>query len=338
MRSTLLKQAWFLGALVLAIAPPAFSADAERSVRCRPADSAAEAAPARGQGRESLVLTNVFFPFDSGVGRGKWTPQEQAQCVKDLGFDGIGYNYNEKKPELLDQWLAELHRRGLKLVDIYSGLNFPKKPGARPNDFLRAPIRTLKGTETVLWVPIWGHSHDEPFDDQAVAMINEVADWCQESGIKLCLYAHGGAYTNTADDCLRLAKKVNRPDVVGVSINLLHERSGGNTDRLTQLPAGMGRYLFMVSINGSDPVKGGVQPLGKGGFDVYPFLKALRDAGYNGPIGIQCINRPGDLRQNLVNDMAQWKAWNARLASDPVATTRPATAPAAAPATGPQRP
>ena len=282
-----------------------------------PAEQAAR--PVAG-GEKSLALTNVFFPFDSGVGRGKWTPQEQAQCVKDLGFDGIGYNYDEKKPELLDQWLAELHQRGLKLVDIYSGLTFPKKPGARPNDFLRDPIRKLKGTETVLWVPVWGRPHDEPFDDEAVAMIGEVADWCQESGIKLCLYAHGGAYTNTADDCLRLAKKVNRPDVVGVSINLLHERSGGNTDRLTQLPAEMGRYLFMVSINGSDPAKGGVQPLGKGGFDVYPFLKALRDAGYKGPIGIQCINRPGDMRQNLVNDVAQWKAWNARLASDPPAT------------------
>ena len=209
-----------------------------------------------------------------------------------------------------------MHRRGLKLVDIYSGLTFPKTPGARPNDFLRDPIRKLKGTETVLWVPIWGHPHDEPFDDEALKMIGEAADWCQESGIKLCLYAHGGAYTNTADDCLRLAKKLNRPEVVGVSINLLHERSGGNTGRLTQLPAEMGPYLFMVSINGSDPEKGHVLPLGRGGFDIYPFLKALRDAGYKGPIGIQCINRPGDLRQNLVNDMEQWKAWNTRLASD----------------------
>ena len=41
---------------------------------------------------ESQGLTNLFFPFDSGVGRGKWTPVEQAQCAKEMGFDGIGYN------------------------------------------------------------------------------------------------------------------------------------------------------------------------------------------------------------------------------------------------------
>ena len=137
-------------------------------------DDASATLPAKNTGgpiadaRHPQALTNTFFPFDSGVGRGKWTPQEQAQCVGDLGFDGIGYNYNEKKPELLDEWLTELHQRGLKLVDIYSGLTFPKTPGARPNDFLRDPIRKLKGMETVLWVPIWGHPHDEPFDDEAL--------------------------------------------------------------------------------------------------------------------------------------------------------------------------
>ncbi len=302
-----------LVAAVVSLLPTAARADQPELTTA----AAGEAAGPVAEKRDSLTLGNLFFPFDSGVGRGKWTAQEQAQCVKELGFDGIGYNYNEKKPELLDEWLTELHQRGLKLVDLYSGLNFPKSPSARPYDFLREPIRKLKGQETILWLPIWGHPHDEPFDEEAVKMISEVADWCQESGIKLCLYAHGGAYTNTADDCLRLAKKVNRPGVVGVSINLLHERSGGNTDRLTQLPGEMGGYLFMVSINGSDPEKRGVLPLGKGGFDVYPFLKALRDAHYHGPIGIQCINRPGDMRQNLISDMAQWKAWNEQLASDP---------------------
>ena len=80
---------------------------------------------------EPQGLTNLFFPFDSGVGRGKWTPAEQAQCAKDLGFDSIGYNYVREKPELLDQWQKELGQRGLKLIDIYVAIPWPKRPEER---------------------------------------------------------------------------------------------------------------------------------------------------------------------------------------------------------------
>jgi len=279
---------------------------------------------------ESQGLTNLFFPFDSGVGRGKWTPAEQAQCAKEMGFDGIGYNYIKEKPELLDQWRKELGQRGRKLIDIYVAIPWPKKPGERGWDYLREPIRKLKGTQTVLWAPIWGRQHTDLDDAVAVKILNEIADWCQESGIRLCLYAHLNAYTDTADDCLRLARKVGRPGVVGVSINLAHERPGGNSERLVQFPREMAPYLMMVSINGSDRQKGGILPLGQGDFDIYPFLKALDDIGYQGPIGIQCFQRQGDIRENLANDMKQWRQWNARLAKEP----KPARPPQAAAAPG----
>ena len=202
----------------------------------------------------------------------------------------------------------------MKLIDIYVAIPWPKRPEERGWDYLREPIRKLKGTQTILWAPIWGRQHTDLDDTVAVKILNEIADWCAESGIKLCLYAHLNAFTDTADDCLRLARKVNRPGVVGVSINLAHERPGGNSDRLVQLPREMVPYLMMVSINGSDRQKGGILPLGQGDFDIYPFLKALHDIGYQGPIGIQCFQRKGDIRENLVNDMKQGKQWNARLA------------------------
>ena len=54
----------------------------------------------------------------------------------------------------------------------------------------------------------------------------------------------------------------------------------------------------MVSINGADHTGGWdrlIQPLDRGEFDVYGFLKTLRDLGYTGPIGLQCYMVPGDL-------------------------------------------
>jgi hypothetical protein len=37
-----------------------------------------------------------FFVFDNGVGRGMWTPEEQAAILKQLGYDGISYNYTRQ--------------------------------------------------------------------------------------------------------------------------------------------------------------------------------------------------------------------------------------------------
>ncbi len=53
-----------------------------------------------------------------------------------------------------------------------------------------------------------------------------------------------------------------------------------------------------------------------GDFDYYPFLKALFQSGYKGPIGIQCINRPGDMQENLISDMKKWKELNSRLVKE----------------------
>jgi hypothetical protein len=41
-------------------------------------------------------LTNAFFAFDNGVGREqKWLPAQQADTLKSLGYDGIGYTGTE---------------------------------------------------------------------------------------------------------------------------------------------------------------------------------------------------------------------------------------------------
>lgn len=258
-------------------------------------------------------LTGLFFPFDNGLGRGKWLPAEQAEAAKTLGYDGISYNYVETRPELIDTWRQELGIRGLQLIALYVGIHWPKQDGARPWESLREPIRRLRGTNTILWAPIWGRAHTDLDDTVAVAFLNEIADWCEEAQIKLCLYPHGNSYTNTSEDCLRLARMVGRPHVVGASINLHHERIGGNSERLVLLPQEMKEYLFLVSINGATERGGSILPLGRGDFDVYPFVRALYQVGYAGPIGVQCFNRGGDIRENLANDIRVWREWGERL-------------------------
>ena len=52
-------------------------------------------APLRAAAQEKALWP--FFAFDNGVGRGKWAPEKQAATLKALGYDGISYNYTNKR-------------------------------------------------------------------------------------------------------------------------------------------------------------------------------------------------------------------------------------------------
>ena len=58
-----------------------------------------------------------FFVFDNGVGRGSWTPAQQAHTLKELGYDGISYNYTT--PEDLARWQKHFAAAGLKIYGLY---------------------------------------------------------------------------------------------------------------------------------------------------------------------------------------------------------------------------
>ena len=73
-------------------------------------------------------------------------------------------------------------------------------------------------------------------------------------------------------------------------------------------------YMFLVTINGSTP-EGSYETLDRGTFDVHPLLKTLREAGYSGPIGLQCVGIQGDPRENLQRSMNAWRDLSARIAA-----------------------
>jgi hypothetical protein len=49
---------------------------------------------------------------------------------------------------------------------------------------------------------------------------------------------------------------------------------------------------------------------------MYRFLKALDDAGYNGPIGLQGYGIGGDAHNNLKRSLSTWRQLSKRLAKD----------------------
>lgn len=270
---------------------------------------------AQGGGKAKM---NPFFPLDNGVGRGVWTPEQQAQTLKDLGYVGIGYNYTT--PADLQKWLKELDARGLKLFEIYFGVSV-EKPGVYPAGIQEA-IKILKGRKTILWMTTQGSTKKGDRDEVAAKMIAQVADWGKASGLRVALYPHFGMYISTAEDALRVLPKVGRKNV-GVTVNLCHELMSGNGDRLQEIAKKAAPHAYLATVCGADygpdfkaDWSNYIKPLGQGHYDVCGYVKALREAGYKGPIGLQCYMAKGDIKENLKNSLATWKQYSAQLAGE----------------------
>ena len=116
--------------------------------------------------------------------------------------------------------------------------------------------------------------------------------------------------------CVDVVKKVRHPRV-GFNFNLCHWlKVEGNKDYRPLLRANAGK-LFCVTICGAQVgaqtwTNGLIQPLDRGDFDNRALLAALREIGYQGPVGIMCYGIPGDTHEYLQRSMKTWKIWTAQ--------------------------
>jgi sugar phosphate isomerase/epimerase len=256
-----------------------------------------------------------LFAFDNGVGRGKWSPDQQARVLAELGYGGIAYSGTQNIPQML----AALDRHDLRMVSTYVGVRLG---GQQPSYDAGLPeaIGQLKGRETIIWLYVQGgQPSSTALDDQAVRVIRQIATMAQASGLRVALYPHVGFYVATVQDALRLVKKVDRENV-GASLNLCHFLKLDDQDNLSSRLEEALPHLLIFSINGAD---GGdtramgwdrlIQTLDRGDFDVYRLVSDLRQRGYRGPIGLQCYAIAGDVRENLTRSIEAWKAIVARL-------------------------
>ena len=244
-----------------------------------------------------------FFVFDNGVGRGAWTPEQQAQTLKELGYDGISYNYTT--PEDLARWQKAFGAMGLKIYGLYvhTFIDAPEPFDSR----LPEAIAMLKGTGTVVWITVRESKVKGDHDAQAVANVRRVADLAREHGVQVALYGHAGFYVEHGRDSARIVARANRPNL-GASINLCHEYMSGAGAALDDTLTEVAPKATRVSINGLDLAsKTYITRLDQGDFDLVAYLAKLDAAGYRGPIGLQAYQVPGDTRDNLAANIATWR-------------------------------
>ena len=244
-----------------------------------------------------------FFVFDNGVGRGSWTPEQQAKTLKELGFSGISYNYTN--PKDLAAWQKAFKKQNLKIYAIYL-YTFPDPAQPFDSSFKEA-VKLLKGTDTVVWMTVRAPKVKGDYDDQTIKVVQEVADLAAAQGVRVALYGHFGFYVASAADSARFVKLANRPNL-GATINLCHEFFTGHGGQLDETVKAVAPVATLASINGIDAANTNyLLRLDQGDFDTAAFVKKLLVAGYQGPVGLQCYSVKGDTVENLKADLAAWK-------------------------------
>ena len=259
--------------------------------------------------------TNAFFAFciDTHDAK-KRNLEQQAALLKELGYDGVGHLWLDNIPERL----KTLDATGLKLFQITMTVNItPGKQAYDPRFKEVMPLLKGRGVQFVLLMS--GLKPSDPAGDaRAVEIVREMAEVARGSGAQVLLYPHSNDWLERIEDAVRVADKVDRPNV-GVMFNLCHWLRVSKTRDYQPLLAQAMPRLWAVSLNGADefddqPGWGRyIQPLGRGSFDMLAFLKTLRQLGYTGPIGLQCYGIPGDARDHLAESMKAWRNYSAKL-------------------------
>ncbi len=263
----------------------------------------------RNEARGGEPRAHAFFPFCIDWHDAKKRSfQEQAVMLKQLGYDGVGHIWLDKVAERL----KTLDDAGLKLYQITMTVDLtPGKPPYDPR--FKDVLALVKGRHVQFDLLVGGMKPSDPAGDaRAVRILREMSDLARDSGSQLLLYPHVSNWIERIEDAVRVADKVDRPNV-GVMFNLCHWlRVDQSRDYRSLLQRAMPR-LWAVSINGADVTdeRSGwehyIQPLDRGSFDMAAFLKTLDELGYTGPIGLQCFGIGGDAREHLARSMAAWR-------------------------------
>jgi sugar phosphate isomerase/epimerase len=149
--------------------------------------------------------TNAFFTFciDTHDAK-KRNLEQQAEMLKELGYDGVGHLWLDNIPERL----KTLDAAGLKLYQITMRVDItPGKQAYDPR--FKEVMPLLKGRGVQFLLLMSGLKPSDPAGDkQAVKIVREMAEIAEPSGAQILLYPHSYMWMEKIQDAVRVANKV----------------------------------------------------------------------------------------------------------------------------------
>src|SRR5262249_4945827 len=152
----------------------------------------------------------AFFPFCIDWHDAKKRSfQQQAEMLKELGYDGVGHIWLDKVAERL----KTLDDAGLRLFQITMQVNIaPGKPAYDPQ--FKDVLALVKGRQVQFALLVSGMKPSDPAGDtRAVEILREMSELSRGSGAQLLLYPHVDNWIERIQDAVRVAQKVDRSNV-----------------------------------------------------------------------------------------------------------------------------
>lgn len=238
--------------------------------------AALAAQPADVFAADNLVAWCVV-PFD----KKNRTPAERVEMLARLGFKRFAYDWRAQHLPTFDEEVRLLKAKKIELTGVW----FPANLGPEARQLL--DVIKKHDIKTQLWVTVGDPGGaDQAAKVAAVAkVVRPIADEAAKLGCSVALYNHGGWF-GEPENQVAVIEHLKLKNV-GIVYNQHHGHD--HIDRFATLLKTMKPHLHALNLNGM--VKGGdkvgkkILPLGEGDLDPV-LLKAVRDSGYTGPIGI----------------------------------------------------
>ncbi|QJU55233.1 TIM barrel protein [Herbiconiux sp. KACC 21604] len=231
---------------------------------------------------------------------GRYPLRTRCEMLADLGFEATNLTlWSEAAWDELPALERTAAASGLTVaslyltVDLAAPLDSPDT--ARALDLIAS--RPSAPVELTLTSSAEGMAPSDPAGDAAALRFIDEALARSGGDTELRLYPHFAFWMERVSDAVRLASAFDGAPV-GLTFPAFHvyalEGTGFSAALEQALPLVRG-----VNTNGSRRLAGQyfpvtIEPLGDGDFDNFSFLGRLRDAGYDGTVGIQAYGVGGD--------------------------------------------
>lgn len=236
------------------------------------------------------------------------TPAANADHVRALGFKGIVTRCNIAGD--LPKLAAYVsHAATLQDFRVLAYVNYDFND---PNSAQVWPqaLPLLARARAPLWVIV----KNAPTPRDVRLLLLNMAQQSQAAGVRTVLYPHWNTNIENAAEAAAVMAQVGHPNLSN-SLHTCHEIRSGNGGTIASVVAAHAAGSRLVTIAGADsdayagphpgtpvPWSDAIRPLDLGSYDLIPFLKALEDAGYNGPVILHTFgitNDPGHLSRSL---------------------------------------
>lgn len=261
-----------------------------------------------------LKKSNPFFAYNFG-GLEKLRPAEQIRVLKKHGYAGI--TLRMAKAEHVEEF-KEFSKivdetADFKIYSVFVRYNFDQSEVDRNRWKEVVDLISDKGID--LWF-IFGKPIDGVNDEQVEGILRNVVTYSASKKVPVTLYPHSWCYFYTAEQSLPMVKKINHPNLK-LAIHTCHELKAGNGGRLDEVVHNVKDYVSFITIAGASKVtdmtsrksmdRTTIQPLEDGKYDFAPFLKALKEINFKGPVGYINFKFEKEPEEYLPKSLAEWK-------------------------------